>query len=109
MICTLPKRGQGALVAGNTVCAVEVEEQVADAQRAKLADPEAADGGQAGGEAVPVVGQGGGPPGQKALDHSPVNGEEEGTLRALQGAQQPRELVGAPDRRSEGGSGWRTR
>jgi hypothetical protein len=41
---------------------------------------------------------------QKALDHSPVDGEEEWTRRAMQGAQQPGprgELVGALDRGRE--------
>ncbi len=48
---------QRALVAWDAVGAVEVEEEVAHAQRAKLGDLEAADSGEGRSQAVPVVSQ----------------------------------------------------
>ncbi len=79
---------------------MEVEQQVADPQGAQLADPEAAVGGEASGEAIPIVSQSGGPPGQEALHHGAMNGEDdsEGAGGALQGAQdsRPRGKFGGP-------------
>ncbi len=48
--------------------------------------------------ATPIVGQGGGPPGQEVLYHGAMDGEDEGAGGALQGAQEARprgEFVGS--------------
>jgi hypothetical protein len=79
-----------AVVSGDAVGAVEVEQQVADTQGPQLADSEAADGGKASGKAIPIVRKGERSPGQESLHHGAVDGEDEGTGGPLQGAQDAR-------------------
>ena len=69
--------GEGALVAGDAIGAMVVEEEVTDPKSAQLAHAEAADGGEARGEPVPVVGQGCRSPCQESMNHSPVDGMNE--------------------------------
>jgi hypothetical protein len=92
--------GEGALVAGDAIGAVVVEEEVTDPKSAQLANAEAADGGEARGEPVPMVGQGGRSPRQETMNHGPVNGMNERagcSLERAQDASPGREFVGSVD------------
>jgi hypothetical protein len=76
-----------ALISRDAVGAVEVEQEMTHAEGAELGDAEAADGSEAGGEPVPVVGERGRAPCKKAMDHGPVDRVQQGARSALQRGQ----------------------
>ena len=65
--------GQSALVSRDAVSAVEVEQEVAHAECTELGDAQAAEGSEAGGQAIAVVGQPVRAPGEEELHHGPVD------------------------------------